>query len=132
GFLARPIAAIVAPTLTDEFNVSADLWWPWAVLGAVVVFSLGYFGIKASTRTGIVLGVFEIGVILALAITLIIKAGSDNSVKVFTTHFANNPDFSGFSGVIAASVFSILAFIGFEEAAPLAEEAPEARRHVKL
>ena len=43
AFLALQIALIVAPTLTSEFNVSADLWWPWAVLGAIVVFGLGYF-----------------------------------------------------------------------------------------
>jgi amino acid transporter len=132
AFLALQIALIVAPTLNSEFSVSVDLWWPWAVLGAVMVFSLGYVGIKASTRVGLVLGVFEIGVILALAITLIVKAGSHNTVQVLGTHFANNPDFRGFSGVVAASVFSVLAFIGFEEAAPLAEEAHEPRRHVQL
>lgn len=132
AFLALQTAIIVAPTLTDEFNVSADLWWPWAVLGAVLVFTLGYFGIRATTRVGVILGVFEIGVILALAVTLIVKAGSQNTAQVFTTHFANNPDFRGFSGIFAASVFSVLAFIGFEEAAPLAEEAHEPRRHVQL
>ena len=132
AFLALQIALVVAPTLTSEYSFSGDLWWIWAVLGAVVVFALGYVGIKASTRTGLVLGVFEIGVILALAITLIVKAGSHNTARVFTTHFANNPQFRGFSGIFAASVFSVLAFIGFEEAAPLAEEAHEPRRHVQL
>ncbi|MFL5799441.1 MAG: APC family permease [Actinomycetota bacterium] len=132
AFLALQIAIIVAPTLTSEYNVSANLWWPWAVLGAILVFSLGYFGIKTSTRTGVILGAFEIGVILALAITLIVKAGSHNTVQVFGTHFAKVPQFRGFSGVFAASVFSVLAFIGFEEAAPLAEEAREPRRHVQL
>src|SRR5919197_3805877 len=132
AFLALQIALIVAPTLNQEFSVSADLWWPWAVLGAVLVFSLGYFGIKATTRVGLNLGVFEIGVILALAITLIVKAGSHNTLQVFGTHFANIQGFRGFSGVFAASVFSVLAFIGFEEAAPLAEEAHEPRRHVQL
>jgi amino acid transporter len=132
AFLAIQIALIVAPTLDAEFGFSANLWWPWSVLGAVLVFSLGYFGVKATTRVGLVLGVFEIGVILALAITLIVKAGSHNTLQVFGTHFANNPDFKGLSGVFAASVFSVLAFIGFEEAAPLAEEAHEPRRHVQL
>jgi amino acid transporter len=132
AFLALQTAIIVAPTLTSEYSFSADLWWPWAILGAVLVFSLGYFGIRASTRVGLILGVFEIGVILALAITLIVKAGSHNTAQVFTTHFANSPGFRGFSGVFAASVFSVLAFIGFEEAAPLAEEAHEPRRHVQL
>jgi amino acid transporter len=78
------------------------------------------------------LGVFEILVILALAITLIAKAGSHNTLSVFSTQFANNPKYRGFSGIIAASVFSMLAFIGFEEAAPLAEEAHEPRRHVRI
>ena len=132
AFLALQTALIVAPTLTAEYDVSANLWWPWAILGAVLVFMLGYFGIKATTRVGVILGIFEIGVILALAITLIVKAGGDNTARVFTTHFANNPDFRGFSGIFAASVFSVLAFIGFEEAAPLAEEAHEPRRHVQL
>jgi amino acid transporter len=36
------------------------------------------------------------------------------------------------SGIIAGSVFTILAFIGFEQAAPLAEEAHEPRRAVQL
>ena len=132
AFLALQTAIIVAPTLTSEYNVSANLWWPWAVLVAVLVFALGYFGVKASTRAGLILGFFEIGVILALAITLIVKAGSHNTVQVFGTHFANSPGFHGFSGIFAASVFSVLAFIGFEEAAPLAEEAHEPRRHVQL
>ena len=132
AFLALQTALIVAPTLTAEYDVSANLWWPWAILGAALVFVLGYFGIKATTRVGVILGIFEIGVILALAITLIVKAGGDNTARVFTTHFANNPDFRGFSGIFAASVFSVLAFIGFEEAAPLAEEAHEPRRHVQL
>jgi len=49
---------------------------------------------------------------------------------VFTTKFANNPDFKGWSGIFAASVFTVLAFIGFEAAAPLAEEAKDPRRTI--
>jgi amino acid transporter len=132
AFLAIQVGIIVSGTLNSEFNVSTDLWWPWMLLGAIVVFSLGYLGIRTSTRAGEILGAFEILVFLALAITLIAKAGSRNTVQVFGTHFANNASYRGFSGVFAASVFSILAFIGFEEAAPLAEEAHEPRRHVQL
>ena len=32
--------------------------------------------------------------------TLIVQAGGDNTLQVFGTHYANNPDYSGFSGVI--------------------------------
>jgi amino acid transporter len=131
AFLATQIGIIVSGTLTSEFGTPASLWWIWMVLGTVLVFTLGYLGIRASTRAGIVLGAFEVLVILALAITLIVKAGSHNTLAVFGTQFANNPKYRGFSGIIAASIFSILAFIGFEEAAPLAEEAHEPRRNVR-
>jgi amino acid transporter len=131
-FLATQIGIIVSGTLNTEFGVPTSTWWIWMVLGSLLVFTLGYFGIRASTRAGVVLGAFEILVILALAITLIAKAGSHNTLSVFGTHFANNPKYRGFPGIIAASIFSILAFIGFEEAAPLAEEAHEPRRHVRI
>ena len=90
---------------------------------AVFVFFLGYYGIKVSTRVGTILGVFEIAVFAALALWMIIDAGGDNTLAVFGTRYATVPGFEGISGVIAGSVYTILAFIGFEAAAPLAEEA---------
>ncbi len=110
-------------------NLAADLWWPWVLIGAGIVFLLGYRGIRVSARTGTLLGTFEIGVFLALALFLIVRA-DHNTLSVFTTKFANKPGFHGFSGVFAASVFTILAFIGFEAAAPLAEEARDPRRTI--
>jgi amino acid transporter len=71
-------------------------------------------------------------VFVALALTLIVQAGSDNTLEAFGTHYANNPDYPGFSGVIVGSIYTILAFIGFEEAAPIAEEAHEPQRTVNL
>ncbi|MDX6357818.1 MAG: hypothetical protein QOH37_872, partial [Nocardioidaceae bacterium] len=109
---------------------STDTWWIWTVLVCLLVFALGYRGITASTRAGLVLGAFEILVFVGISLTLIVQAGGDNTLQVFGTHYANNPDYKGFSGVIAASVFTILAFIGFEQAAPIAEEAHEPRRTV--
>jgi len=112
-----------------EYGWDPGLWWPWALAGSVVIFLLGYFGIRVSTRTGTLLGIFEIAVMALVAIWLIGKAGSANTLSVFGTGHANG-DFMGFEGVIAASVFTILAFIGFEAAAPLSEEAKDPRRTV--
>jgi amino acid transporter len=123
---------VVAGTTNSEWGWSPDLWWVWTVLVCLLVFWLGYRGIKASTKTGVLLGAFEILVFVALALTLIVQAGGDNTLKVFGTHYANNPDYSGFSGVIVGSIYTILAFIGFEEAAPIAEEAHEPRRTINL
>lgn len=129
-FLALQMGFVVAGTTNAEWGWSPDLWWVWTVLVCLLVFWLGYRGIKASTGTGILLGAFEILVFVALALTLIVQAGSDNTLEVFGTHYANNTDYSGFSGVIVGSIYTILAFIGFEEAAPIAEEAQEPHRTV--
>ncbi len=129
-FLALQMGFVVAGTLNSEWGWSNDTWWIWTVLVCLLIFALGYRGITASTRVGVLLGAFEIVVFVGISLTLIVQAGSDNTLQVFGTHYANNPDYEGFSGVIAGSVFTILAFIGFEQAAPIAEEAHEPRRTI--
>jgi len=131
-FLALQMGFIVANTLNAEWGWSTGTWWIWTLLVCLIVFALGYRGITASTRAGMFLGAFEILVFAAISLTLIVQAGGDNTLQVFGTHYANNPDYRGFPGVIAGSVFTILAFIGFEQAAPIAEEAHEPRRTVPL
>ena len=54
----------------------------------------------------------------ALAVTLIFQAGDANALAVFGTGLADVEGFAGLSGVVAGSVYTILAFIGFEAAAP--------------
>ncbi len=122
---------VVATTFHTEFGWSYDLWWMIAaVAAALFVFALGYLGIRISAGTGTILGVFEIAVFAVLAVWLIAKAGGNNTLSVFSTSHANVKDFEGFSGVAAASIFTILAFIGFEAAAPMAEEARDPRRTI--
>jgi amino acid transporter len=122
---------VIAGTLQAEFGWSFSQWW-WiaAIAAAVFVLFLGYYGIQVSTRVGTILGVFEIAVFAALALWMIVDAGGDNTLAVFGTRYATVPGFEGISGVIAGSVYTILAFIGFEAAAPLAEEARDPKRTI--
>jgi amino acid transporter len=129
-FLALQMGFVVANTANAEWGWTTNTWVIWTVLVCLIVFALGYRGITGSTRAGMLLGAFEIVVFVLISLTLIAKAGSHNTLQVFGTHYANNPHYKGFSGVIAGSVFTILAFIGFEQAAPIAEEAHEPRRTV--
>jgi len=117
-----------AGTLHQEWSsYPADLWWPWALVGAAIIAAAGYFGVRASARFGTVLGVFEILVFLVFAVWLIARAGGDNTLSVFgTSHTADG--YEGVSGVFAGSVYTVLAFAGFEAAAPLAEETRNPRR----
>ncbi len=117
--------------MTSEWSsYPANLWWPWSILGALIILAAGYYGIRTSTRLGTILGIFEIGVFLVLGIFLVVHAGSHNTASVFTTKYTT-PGFHGITGVIAGSVFTILAFGGFEGAAPLAEEARNPRRTIQ-
>ncbi len=117
-----------AGTLHQEWSsYPADLWWPWSLAGAAIIAAAGYFGVRASARFGTVLGVFEVLVFLVFAVWLIGKAGADNTLSVFgTSHTAEG--YEGVSGVFAGSVYTVLAFAGFEAAAPLAEETRDPRR----
>jgi amino acid transporter len=137
GWLIPPLVLLqlgftVAGTLNAEISgYPANLWWPWAILGLLIIFATGYFGVRTSARFGTILGVFEIAIFLIMGVLLVIHAGGHNTASVFTTKYTP-PAFHGLSGVIAGSVFSVLAFGGFEGAAPLAEEARNPRRTIQL
>ncbi|EST20754.1 APC family permease [Streptomyces roseochromogenus] len=120
-----------AGTLHEEWSsYPADLWWPWSLAGAGVIAVAGCLGVRASARFGTVLGVFEIVVFLVFAVLLIGKAGDANTLSVFgTSHTADG--YAGISGVFAGSVYTVLAFAGFEAAAPLAEETRDPRRTMR-
>jgi amino acid transporter len=67
---------------------------------------------------------------VVLAVFLIVHAGSHNTWSVFGT--SHTPaKYHGLTGVFAGSVFTVLAFGGFEGAAPLAEEARDPKRTVQ-
>jgi amino acid transporter len=136
GLLIPPLTLLqlgftTAATLNAEFpGYPATLWWPWSLAGALIILAAGYYGVRTSAGLGTVLGLFEIGVFLVLAVFLVVHAGSSNTLSVFTTKYTPS-GFHGISGVIGGSVFTLLAFGGFEGAAPLAEEARNPRRTIQ-
>jgi amino acid transporter len=135
GFmLAEPIVApllylifgnVIAVFLQNHFNTPMWLWAPFAAAAGIGVWFLVYRGIRISTEAGVILGAFEIVVFLALAITLIISAGSNNTLSVFNPNTGNS---HGWGSVFAGMVYTVLAFIGFEASVPLAEETKDPRR----
>jgi amino acid transporter len=137
GFmLAEPLVApllylifgnVLSVYLQSHFNTPGWLWAPLAALAGILVWALVYRGIRISTEAGVILGGFEIVVFLALAITLIIAAGSNNTLSVFSPGTGNS---NGLGSIFAGMVYTVLAFIGFEAAAPLGEEAKDPRRTI--
>jgi amino acid transporter len=134
GFmLAEPIVApllylifgnVIAVFLTNHFNTPTWLWAPFAAAAGIGVWFLVYRGIRISTEAGVILGAFEIVVFLALAITLMVAAGSNNTLSVFSPNTGNS---HGWGSVFAGMVYTVLAFIGFEASVPLAEETRDPR-----
>jgi len=101
--------------------------WTWLVLAVacgIVVWALTYYGIQLSTRVGVVLGIIEIGIFLVVSALLIAKAAKPVDTSVFI------PADGNVIPALQGMVFCILAFVGFEGAAPLGEEAREPRRTI--
>jgi amino acid transporter len=103
-------------------------WWIWALLMTLIVFALTYRDIRISTTAGVILSAFEIAIFGGLAIWMLISNAGDVNVQPFNPHHADG----SWSGVFRGMVFAILAFIGFEAAAPLGEEAKNPRRSVPI
>ena len=88
---------------------------------------LVYRGLRISTEAGVAFGAFEIIVFAALAFTLIFAAGSNNTLAVFNPTTGNS---HGWGSVFAGTVYTVLAFIGFEASAPLGEAARDPLRTI--
>jgi amino acid transporter len=135
GLLIAPLVLLqlgftVASTINSDFaGYPANLWWPWSLAGAVIILVAGFYGVRTSARLGTILGITEIAVFLVLAVFFVVHAGNANTAAVFGTKYTPK-GYHGVSGVIAGSVYSVLAFGGFEGAAPLAEEARNPRRTI--
>jgi amino acid transporter len=101
-------------------------WWIWVVLMTVIVFLLTYRDIRLSTTAGVILGGFEIAIFAGLSLWMLLSNAGDLNLQPFNPSNA----VGDWSGVFKGMVFAILAFIGFEAAAPLGEEARHPRRTV--
>jgi amino acid transporter len=101
-------------------------WWLLMLIGLVVIWGVAMLGIRLSVRSDLTLLTFELGVLLALALTILVKGapGGDWHPHVFSP--SASP--AGFSGVVVGAVFGVLAFTGFEAPAYLGEEAENPRR----
>ena len=110
--------------LATYLNIGADFQYMWIVLAIVcglILWWLIYSGVQLSTRAGVLLGVIEMGIFVFISILLIANAGSANTLSVFV------PGDEGIQPAFQGMIFCLLAFIGFEAAAPLGEETREPR-----
>lgn len=123
----------IAGVVTSGSGAGFTATWTAIFLAAtVIILVLGYRGVQLSARTGTVLGALEIAVFVVLAVWLIATAGRANTAAPFGVGLATVKGYEGWTGIVAAAVFTAQAFVGFESAAPLAEEAMDSRRTIAL
>ncbi|HUB41648.1 MAG TPA: amino acid permease [Streptosporangiaceae bacterium] len=94
--------------------------------GALVVAPV-VVGLKFGVRITVVLYVFEVLLLLAMSLTILVRGGASGlSGTPFTWPAGHSSD------VLLAFSLAVLAFGGFEAAAPLAEETRNPRRAVPV
>jgi amino acid transporter len=100
--------------------------WVWDAIFTLGLFAVLYFGVQISTRVQLTLALVSMAVVLVFLISVIIDLGGDNDVaKVFDP----SPE-GGFSGILFGVLYGVLAFVGFETAANLAEETADPKRSI--
>jgi amino acid transporter len=135
--LIVPLQLLVLGPVADSFvqqyfhfTFGTVGWAVWAMIFAVIIFGLTYFGIKVSADVGVILGTIEIVVFVLLSAWLIITAGNGNTAATFNPASSLESNLGGWQGILHGMIFAFLAFAGFESSAPLAEEAHNPRRTV--
>ncbi len=129
--LVAPLLFLIFAWATEDVvknEIGWNIGWAWWVLlAAAIVFVLTYRDVRLSTRAGVVLGIFEIAVFAALAIWMLVSNAGSLDLQAFNPENKNPAIDSDFSGIFKGMIFGILAFIGFEAAAPLGEESRRPR-----
>jgi amino acid transporter len=131
AYLGLVFGNLIATSVTNGTGTAFKVWWVIGVLACLgAAAAMNWFGVEFGTRIGIVLGVAEIAVLVIMSVWMIVRAGDHNTAKVIGTHYATAKGFSGSSGIIAGSIYGFLAFVGFEAAAPLGEEAKNPKKTI--
>src|SRR6266487_4269538 len=115
--LVVPLQLLVLGPVADGFvnqyfhlSFGANGWVVWAMIFAVIVFGLTYFGIKISADVGVALGAIEIGVFVVLSIWLIVTAGSGNTAATFNpaSSLETGDVLGGWQGILHGMIFTFL------------------------
>jgi amino acid transporter len=102
-------------------------WWVFSAALIIVSTTLGVLGVRPSLRTGLIGLGFEMLILTIFSLVIIVKGGaSGNTIQAF------NPadSLKGSGGLLTAVVYTIFAFVGFESATTLGDEAREPRRTI--
>jgi amino acid transporter len=119
--------ALWGSTLIQSLT-GAHVSWVWIYLVCVagtLIFS--NLGIQQTTALSLTLVAFEVAVVGALAITILVRGGHGG---LSATPFTPTAPGASWSGIFLAMVFTVMSFVGFEDTATLGEESRNPRRAI--
>jgi amino acid transporter len=120
----------VGALLCQLLGINAHWWFPFFLIGMVLLVILSVIRINMTTKLQLVLGVVTVAVLLIVGLIVTAKGGaSGQSLAPFT--FGKTAS-GGFHGVFYGLIFGVTSFIGFESAADFGEETANPRRAVPI
>lgn len=120
---------IMEAQLKEAYDVTFH-WWIFPLVAIPVITLFMLIGIQLSIRTIVILGVLEMLIVFALALSGLADPGPGGfTFSVFDPSF-NPGEIATASGLALAVVFSVQGLTGWEAAVPLAEETENPRRNV--
>lgn len=126
GMIFPAIGGFINSFLQSQFSLSVP-WWLITLVFVLIIWGVMALGVSQTAKTALIFLILEVGVVAALALTVIGKGGAQGlSLGPFNP--ANS--LKGFSGIGTGVLWGILAFVGFESAGTLGEETQHARRNV--
>lgn len=108
------------------FHVAVP-WWPWTLLAIVYVSWFALRGIQITTGLALALLSFEILVVIAISLTVVIVDHSALTWHPFNPSAAGS---AGWDGIGLAMTYGVLCLVGFETGSTTSEEARHAHRSV--
>ncbi|MCW2643245.1 MAG: family permease [Dactylosporangium sp.] len=100
--------------------------WHWFFLLCLAgTVALSHWGIQQTTKLSLTLVAFEVAVVVALSLTILVRGGDSG---LSATPFSPSAPGASWSGIFLAMVFTVMSFVGFENTAVLGEESRNPRR----
>jgi amino acid transporter len=115
--------------LASQFNLDVP-WWIFTAAALIYVTSLAYLGITQSLHAALALMGFEVVVLLALAVYIVISGPASGSGLGFEPFTPGAAGTMGWAGIGLAMTYAVLSHVGIEEGATLGQEVKDPKRGI--
>lgn len=116
--------------LADVLGISTNWWFPFFLIGMVLLVVLSVVRISVTTKLQLFMGAATILVLLVMGFIILGKGGAHGqSLAPFTFSHTTT---GGFHGVFYGLILGVTSYIGFETAADFGEETANPRRAVPI